>query len=429
MWTTYLWLQAVNRSNLREQCTLRHQPTRHLRNARLRWLPILGPFEMPLIPPTNTWQRMPARLGVDAQPSVRSVRPAQSSAVCPSRLASGGRASHAARDAGQGRARAEQRCWGLPAPCRWEQGSRPEPCRAVRWAALAGAVLQQSHPSSARPRPGPSRAAALAGEGGDVSPAPVPPLPPPGAARSNSHGNPGSTPFPNPASAPRPAAPARRPPRVGNSPCVNSTCPERCAPLPASLRARPRGAPAESDAGPFLQRGGVRWAAGRGAAGRAGGGGRRLAALAAAAAPGLAGQGGRGGTGSQPQPFGAERGPGWAGAPAARGAGEAAPAAALRVHREVHRAPLQRQATHGHGPPAAEGEPPPPRSPAPPCALVPRGPSRAVRPALRCRGRGAPARNRLSGAAAPAGHGPAALPEQLLQGWVSARLAPHTPSA
>lgn len=133
MWTTYLWLQAVNRSNLREQCTLRHQSTRHLRNARLRWLPILGPFEMPLIPPTNTWQRMPVRLGVDAQPSVRSVRPAQSSAVCPSRLASGGRASHAARDAGQGRARAEQRCWGLPAPLSLGAG---QPTRAVPGRAL-----------------------------------------------------------------------------------------------------------------------------------------------------------------------------------------------------------------------------------------------------------------------------------------------------
>lgn len=243
-----------------------HQPTRHIRNARLRWLPFLGPFDMPLIPPPT--------LGRGCQ---RGSEPAASTApalsfqqgVPPCVRAGGERRARFPRWPGRGarstapaaaragRAERSSAAEGsLPSgcSCRWEQGSRTEPYAGVPWRCGVTAALAQP----ARPRPRHSRAAALPGAGGDVSPAPVPPLSPPGAARSNSHGNPGSTPFPNPASAPRPAAPARRPPAVGNSPCVNSTCPERCAPLPASLRARPRGAPAESDVGPFLQRGRVR---------------------------------------------------------------------------------------------------------------------------------------------------------------------------
>lgn len=217
--------------------------------------------------PHQHWQRMPARLGAGGEHSPCSALPARSRAVCPSRPASGGRASHAGRDAGQG-AR-HQPLPGPAAPGRAAPlrapgpaavpvvGSRAaEPTRAL--GCLSGCAVTAAPAQPARRRPGHSRGAALAGAGGDVSPAPVPPLPPPGAARSNSHGNPSSTRFPNPASAPRPAAPARRPPAVGNSPCTNSTCPERCAPLPASLRARSRGLPAENDAGPFLQRGGVR---------------------------------------------------------------------------------------------------------------------------------------------------------------------------
>lgn len=130
-------------------------------------------------------------------------------------------------------------------PRRWAQGSRAEPTVPCRTPPCR-AVQSPAEPCRGRcteAPPGPATCGPLlpAWAGGGASPAPAPP--PPGAARSNSHGNPGSTPFPNPASPPRPSAPARRPPPVGNSLCVNSTCPERCAPLPASLRARLRARP------------------------------------------------------------------------------------------------------------------------------------------------------------------------------------------
>lgn len=258
-----MWLQALNRSNLREQCipASAHPPPQKCTASVASFS---GAIRDASDSPTNTWQRVPARLGAGGEHSRRSALPAGSPAVCPSRRRvrfprwpGRGARSTAPAAARAGRAERSSAAEGsLPSGCScpWEQGSRTEPYAGVSWRCAATAAPAQP----ARQRPGHSRAAALTGAGGDVSPAPVPPLPPPRAARSNSHGNPGSTPFPNPASAPRPAAPARRPPPVGNSPCVNSTCPERCAPLPASLRARPRGAPAESDAGPFLQRGGVR---------------------------------------------------------------------------------------------------------------------------------------------------------------------------
>lgn len=72
---------------------------------------------------------------------------------CPGR----GARSPAPAAAGAGRARAEQRCCGLPgqrpSPCCWERGSQTEPSRALRWAALAAAVLRQSQPSRADPVP------------------------------------------------------------------------------------------------------------------------------------------------------------------------------------------------------------------------------------------------------------------------------------
>lgn len=215
---------------------------------------------MPLVFSLHYISEDVSELGVGSEPS-RTV-PSRTGGQ-PAALPSAARRRPCARGAKRatgafptaGGVRAAQRCWagqGLSIGCPrgWAQGSRAEPspaeqspavptppCRAMR----SPAELRRGRCSDAPPGPATCGPLLPAGAGGGASPAPAPP--PPGAARSNSHGNPGSTPFPNPASPPRPSAPARRLPPVGNSLCVNSTCPERCAPLPASLRARLRARP------------------------------------------------------------------------------------------------------------------------------------------------------------------------------------------
>lgn len=187
-----------------------------------------GPFETPLISPHTTWWRLPASRGSAAsraEPS-RGRGGGHSPPLSPPSTAFPPRVSEPATER-RARFARRPRCPGRGAGR--SRASRRQDRQGPSGAALLSGGRGLSRPAGAlvagsrgagRPAPAPSTCGPRlpAGAGGGASPAAAPP--PAGAARSNSHGNPGSTPFPNPASPPRPSAPARRPPPVGNSLCV-----------------------------------------------------------------------------------------------------------------------------------------------------------------------------------------------------------------